>query len=51
MAEFVNLEVVEGVGTIHLERPPLNALNEQVQEEIRAAALEASVRDDVRAVV
>jgi len=29
----------------------MNALNEQVQEEIRAAALEASVRDDVRAVV
>ncbi|MBA3265117.1 MAG: enoyl-CoA hydratase/isomerase family protein [Nocardioidaceae bacterium] len=51
MAEFVNLEVAEGVGTIHLERPPMNALNEQVQEEIRAAALEASVRDDVRAVV
>jgi enoyl-CoA hydratase/carnithine racemase len=29
----------------------MNALNEQVQEEIRAAAAEASARDDVKAVV
>src|SRR6266511_1016380 len=29
----------------------MNALNKQVQEEIRTAALEASARDDVRAVI
>src|SRR5436305_11787315 len=51
MADFVNLEVDGGIGTIHLDRPPMNALNSQVQEELRAAALEASQRRDVRAVV
>jgi enoyl-CoA hydratase/carnithine racemase len=48
---FVTLEVDGGVGTIRLDRPPMNALNAQVQEEIRAAALEASQRREVRAVV
>ena len=51
MGEFVNLEVTDGVGTIRLDRPKMNALNEQVQEEIRAAAQEATDRDDVKAVV
>jgi enoyl-CoA hydratase/carnithine racemase len=51
MGEFVNLEVADGVGTIRIDRPKMNALNEQVQEEIRAAALEATRREDVRAVV
>jgi enoyl-CoA hydratase/carnithine racemase len=51
MSEFVRLEVEDGVGTIRLDRPKMNALNVQVQEEIRAAATEAGERDDVRAVV
>ncbi|WP_028850436.1 enoyl-CoA hydratase/isomerase family protein [Thermocrispum municipale] len=51
MAEFVRLEVEANVGTIRLDRPPVNALNRQVQEEIRQAAREATERDDVRAVV
>jgi enoyl-CoA hydratase/carnithine racemase len=51
MAEFVRLEVEDGVGTIRIDRPKMNALNVQVQEEIRAAATEAAGRDDVRAVV
>lgn len=51
MGEFCRLEVTDGVGTIRLDRPKMNALNEQVQEEIRAAAAEASDRDDVKAVV
>ena len=51
MGEFVRLEVADGVGTIRLDRPKMNALNVQVQEEIRAAALEATERADVRAVV
>ena len=50
MAEFVRLEVDDGVGTIRLDRPPMNALNAQVQEEIRAAATEATERDDVAVV-
>jgi enoyl-CoA hydratase/carnithine racemase len=51
MSDFVRLEVEDGVGTLRLDRPKMNALNVQVQEEIRAAAAEASDRDDVRAVV
>ncbi|HEU5038668.1 MAG TPA: enoyl-CoA hydratase-related protein [Nocardioides sp.] len=51
MGEFVRLEVADGVGTIRLDRPKMNALNVQVQEEIRAAATEATERDDVKAVV
>ena len=51
MGEFVRLEVSEGVGTIRLDRPKMNALNAQVQEEIRAAATEAADCDDVKAVV
>lgn len=51
MGEFCRLEVSDGVGTIRLDRPKMNALNKQVQEEIRAAATEAGERDDVRAVV
>ncbi|AXG13880.1 enoyl-CoA hydratase/isomerase family protein [Intrasporangium calvum] len=51
MGEFVRLEVEDGIGTIRLDRPKMNALNVQVQEEIRAAAAEATVRDDVKAVI
>ncbi|MDO9356802.1 MAG: enoyl-CoA hydratase-related protein, partial [Solirubrobacteraceae bacterium] len=51
MAEFVRLEVSDGVGTIRLDRPKMNALDVAMQEEIRAAATEASERDDVKAVV
>jgi enoyl-CoA hydratase/carnithine racemase len=50
-AEFVRLEVADGVGTIRLDRPKMNAISFQVQAELRAAAEEASERDDVRAVV
>ena len=51
MGEFVRLEVDGAVGTIRLDRPKMNALNAQVQEEIRALAVEAADRDDIRAVV
>lgn len=54
MAEFVTLETSQdhpGVGTIKLHRPPMNALNRQVQEELTAAADEANTRDDIKAVV
>jgi enoyl-CoA hydratase/carnithine racemase len=51
MGEFVNLTVADGIGTIRLDRPKMNALNVQVQEEIRAAAAEAAADDTVRAVV
>ncbi len=51
MGEFVRLEIADGIGTIRLERPPMNALNTQVQEELREAATAAAGDDAVRAVV
>lgn len=51
MPEFVSLEVVDGVATLLLQRPPLNALNRQMQVEIREAAHEVAGRRDVGAVV
>lgn len=54
MSEFVTLETHPdhaGVGIIRLNRPPMNALNRQVQTELLAAADEASVRDDIKSVV
>ncbi len=51
MGEHVRLEVADGVGTIRLDRPKMNALNAQMQDEIKSAAQEATERDDVRAVV
>jgi enoyl-CoA hydratase/carnithine racemase len=49
--EFVTLQVEDGVGTIRLDRPKMNAINEQLFQEVRVAALEAGRREDVRAVV
>ncbi|GGQ38526.1 enoyl-CoA hydratase/isomerase family protein [Couchioplanes azureus] len=51
MSEFVKLEIGDGIGTIRLQRPPMNALNTQVQEELRAAAEQATASADVRAVI
>ncbi|MEV4808336.1 enoyl-CoA hydratase/isomerase family protein [Micromonospora avicenniae] len=51
MSEFVRLETKDGIGTIRLDRPPMNALNKQVQEELRAAATEAAADPEVRAVI
>ncbi|MGY1754262.1 enoyl-CoA hydratase/isomerase family protein [Blastococcus sp. SYSU D01042] len=49
--EFVTLQVEDGVGTIRLDRPKMNAIDEQLHHEVRAAAMEAGERADVRAVV
>jgi enoyl-CoA hydratase/carnithine racemase len=51
VTEFVKLEVEGGVGTIRLDRPPMNAISRQVQEELISVCAEASQRADVRAVV
>jgi enoyl-CoA hydratase/carnithine racemase len=51
MAEFVRLEIADGIGTIRLDRPPMNALNVQLQEELRAASAQATASSKVRAVV
>ncbi|MGY1619917.1 enoyl-CoA hydratase/isomerase family protein [Geodermatophilus sp. SYSU D00691] len=49
--QFVTLQVEDGVGTIRLDRPKMNAIDEQLHREVRAAAMEAAERTDVRAVV
>lgn len=51
MADFVEVDVADGVAMILLNRPKMNALNLQMQREIRAAAEEISGRSDVGAVV
>ena len=51
MAEFVRLDVDNGVGTIRLDRPKMNALDAQVQRELIEVAQEADTRADVAAVV
>ena len=51
MAEFVSLEVSDQVATLLLQRPPMNALNRQMQTEIREAAQEIAARRDIGAVV
>jgi enoyl-CoA hydratase len=51
MGEFVKLETDGGIGTIRLNRPPVNALNDQVTEELAAAGREAAASDEVRAVI
>lgn len=47
----VHLEVAEGVGTIRLDRPPMNALDVATQDRLKELAEEATNRPDVRAVV
>ena len=51
MGDLVQLEVDEGVGTIRLDRPPANAINDELVGDLSDAATEAATRDDVRAVV
>jgi enoyl-CoA hydratase/carnithine racemase len=49
--KFVRVEVAEAIATIRLDRPPMNALNGQVQEEIAAAAAQVAADHAVRAVI
>jgi enoyl-CoA hydratase/carnithine racemase len=51
MGEFVRVEIEEAIAVIRLDRPPMNALNAQVQDEIADAAAQVSADPDVRAVV
>jgi enoyl-CoA hydratase/carnithine racemase len=48
---FVKLEVENAIGTIRLDRPPMNALNAVVQDGLFEAAQEATHRKDVRAII
>jgi enoyl-CoA hydratase/carnithine racemase len=51
MSELVQVEVEGGIATIRLNRPPVNALNFEVQDDLHAAALEVTGRRDVSAVI
>jgi enoyl-CoA hydratase/carnithine racemase len=51
MGEFVTLETAAGIGTIRLNRPPVNALNDQLTSELAEVARAASATDEVRAVI
>ncbi|PPS86139.1 enoyl-CoA hydratase/isomerase family protein [Streptomyces sp. MH60] len=47
----VHLEVADGVGTLRLDRPPMNALDVATQDRLKELAEEVTRREDVRAVV
>ncbi|MCW7944253.1 enoyl-CoA hydratase [Streptomyces hygroscopicus] len=47
----VHLEVAEGVGTLRLDRPPMNALDVATQDRLKELAEEITRREDVRTVV
>ncbi|WP_035813743.1 enoyl-CoA hydratase/isomerase family protein [Jiangella gansuensis] len=49
--DLVRLEVADGVGTIRLDRPPMNALDARMQDALLAVATETTERPDVRAVI
>ena len=53
MGEFVRIETdaADGVATLRLDRPKVNALNAQVVAELHQAADELAGRTDIRAVV
>lgn len=51
MSEPVTLEVAKGIGTIRIDRPPMNALNLVVQRGLREVATRCADDDSVEAVV
>jgi enoyl-CoA hydratase/carnithine racemase len=51
VADYITLEVEGGIGTIRLDRPPMNALNAQVQDDLFALCTEIRGRSDVASVV
>jgi enoyl-CoA hydratase/carnithine racemase len=51
MGEYVRLEAADGIGTIRLDRPPVNALNDQLTAELAAAAGQAAAANEIRAVI
>lgn len=51
MGDLVRLECEDGIGTIRLDRPPMNVLSVQAQDELADAAAQAAARRDVHAVV
>jgi enoyl-CoA hydratase/carnithine racemase len=51
MSELVRVEIDGAVATIRFDRPPMNAINSVMQEELRTAAAQVTADAAVRAVV
>ena len=51
MSELLSVEVDGGIATILLKRPPMNALNVEIQEALREAAREVTERRDISAAI
>jgi enoyl-CoA hydratase/carnithine racemase len=51
VGEFVNVKVTDGLAAIRLDRPPINAINAQVQSELSEAAAEVGADPGVHAAV
>jgi enoyl-CoA hydratase/carnithine racemase len=51
VGEFVRLETSGGIGTIRLDRPPVNAMNDQLTSELADAAGTAASSEQIRAVI
>lgn len=49
--EFVRVELDQAIATIRLERPPMNAINSQLQAELAEAAAAVADDEQIRAVV
>src|ERR1700693_3925002 len=50
-AESIKLDVHDYVATVTLDRPPVNALNNAVREELIAAFDQIADREDIRAAI
>jgi enoyl-CoA hydratase/carnithine racemase len=49
--EFVRVQIDQAIATIRLDRPPMNAINSQLQTELAEAAAAVAADEQVRAVV
>lgn len=51
MPEFLHITIQDRVAVVQLDRPKMNVLNREMQEEIAATVRELDANDDVRAIV
>jgi len=51
MGKFVSLNSSQGIGTIRLDRPPVNALSKELNQELVQAVRDAEEDSEIRAVV
>lgn len=51
MSDFVRVEIEDGIATIRLDRPPMNALNAEIQGALAEACKQVSADTDVAAVI